>query len=157
MTNVSNLPVYQGWHDWHVDGPAHNGRYHKFFIMVNKSTEAGAQELTNVKVIPANAFYTAGCTWNKFVSKITARQISFETMKPYHMHGNWFTGPESRFLEEQRQIWGVHRHWHAYESLGCTIGLNPGDVLFFREDVFHRTQDMILDRVSFIIDVLRFP
>ena len=30
-------------------------------------------------------------------------------------------------------------------------------MVFWREDVWHRTQDMALDRVGFIADVLRFP
>ena len=29
LTTISNMSVYQGWHDWHTDGPAHHGRYHK--------------------------------------------------------------------------------------------------------------------------------
>ena len=35
--------------------------------------------------------------------------------------------------------------------------LAAGDALFFREDVWHRTQDETLDRVAFIMDVLRLP
>merc|ERR1711969_10821 len=36
LTEVTNHSVYQGWHDWHQDGPAAYGRLHKAFIMVHK-------------------------------------------------------------------------------------------------------------------------
>ena len=43
------------------------------------------------------------------------------------------------------------------EGLGCDVPLDPGDVLFFREDLFHRTQDVLHDRIALIIDVWRMP
>uniref|UniRef100_A0A7S2DAN9 Uncharacterized protein n=1 Tax=Haptolina brevifila TaxID=156173 RepID=A0A7S2DAN9_9EUKA len=55
------------------------------------------------------------------------------------------------------RLWGVNDQWHGFERLGCDIPLDPGDMLFFREDVWHRTQDMDLDRIGLIVDVLRFP
>ena len=33
----------------------------------------------------------------------------------------------------------------------------PGDVLIFREDVWHRTQDVLHDRTALIVDIMRFP
>ena len=45
----------------------------------------------------------------------------------------------------------------ADNRLGCDVPLHPGDVLFWREDVWHRTQDVEVDRVALRIDVLRFP
>ena len=39
----------------------------------------------------------------------------------------------------------------------CRPRLYPGDILFFREDVWHSTQDMALDRISLILDVWRMP
>ena len=35
--------------------------------------------------------------------------------------------------------------------------LAPGDLLFTRDDVWHRTQDLSQDRLALKIDVLRFP
>ena len=46
--------------------------------------------------------------------------------------------------------------WNDPAAL-CAPRLLPGDVLFFREDVFHRTQDALLDRLALIVDVLRVP
>lgn len=43
------------------------------------------------------------------------------------------------------------------ERLGCKLQLTPGDMLFFREDVVHRTQDLECDRLAFSVPILRFP
>ena len=45
----------------------------------------------------------------------------------------------------------------AMEAFDCKPQLYPGDILFFREDVWHSTQDTMLDRISLIIDVWRMP
>ena len=39
------------------------------------------------------------------------------------------------------------------DELGCTPEANPGDAIFFREDVLHRTQDTEVDRLTIIVDV----
>jgi len=43
------------------------------------------------------------------------------------------------------------------EQFKCSTVMRPGDVLFFREDVFHKTQDTLTDRVSLILDIFRVP
>ena len=43
------------------------------------------------------------------------------------------------------------------DELACTIPMRPGDVLFFRDDIWHRTADMSIDRTALIIDILRLP
>ena len=48
------------------------------------------------------------------------------------------------------------RHWQQ-EHFKCSPALHPGDVIFFREDVWHKTQDALLDRVSLIVDIYRVP
>ena len=45
----------------------------------------------------------------------------------------------------------------AMEKFECRPRLYPGDILFFREDVWHSTQDTALDRISLILDVWRMP
>ena len=35
--------------------------------------------------------------------------------------------------------------------------MEPGDLLFFREDTWHRTQDMDVNRLGLILDILRLP
>ena len=137
-------PMYQGWHDWHIDGTASNGRFHKFFLMVNKSTAEGHTELTNVKLVPADVLYAHTCTWEEHAR---------EAGKTKGMLLN----PLSELSREKMVAWGIRDDWHAYEKLGCDIPMDPGDMLFFREDVWHRTQDMRLDRVALIMDVFRAP
>ena len=53
--------------------------------------------------------------------------------------------------------WGVAGEDRHINRLGCDVPLDPGDVLFWREDVWHRTQGVEVDRVALRIDVLRFP
>ncbi len=36
-------------------------------------------------------------------------------------------------------------------DVGCTVELDAGDVLFFEEDVYHRTQNLLADRVALLI------
>lgn len=43
-----------------------------------------------------------------------------------------------------------------FESVSCDIPMDPGDILFFREDVWHRTQDTLHDRIALIIDIERY-
>ena len=38
---------------------------------------------------------------------------------------------------------------------GCRVSMQPGDLLFFREDVWHRTQDVRVDRLAFSVPVFR--
>ena len=35
--------------------------------------------------------------------------------------------------------------------------MQPGDAIFFREDVWHRTQDTLVDRLALIVDIYRVP
>ena len=144
--NFSIPPVYQGWHDWHIDGPAEHGRYHKIFVMVNKSTAPAHRALTNVKLVPASALYESFGSFQKYAARAGQREDL--------MHPPFADGEAG---ENKRRAWGLRHDWHAYESLGCDIPMSPGDILFFREDVWHRTQDMHLDRVSLIMDVFRLP
>jgi hypothetical protein len=39
------------------------------------------------------------------------------------------------------------------EAVGCTLALAAGDVAFFEEDVYHRTQDLLAERVALLVNV----
>lgn len=41
---------------------------------------------------------------------------------------------------------------HEY---GCEVTMQPGDMLFFREDVWHRTQDIDIDRIALSTPIFR--
>ena len=39
------------------------------------------------------------------------------------------------------------------ERVGCALTLDEGDVVFFAEDVYHRTQDLLAERVALLVNV----
>ena len=49
----------------------------------------------------------------------------------------------------------ARRAWErdALEAQACCPRLDPGDAVFYREDVAHRTQDEEVDRLSMVIQV----
>ena len=63
ITQATGLPIYQGWHGWHIDGAAKVGRYHKLFLMVNKSDEPEQRAITNVRLIPPASGQMYGCAF----------------------------------------------------------------------------------------------
>ena len=70
----------------------------------------------------------------------------------------WFRGMADDALSRRKLVaWGVPSGRRAVERVGCDVPLAPGDVLFWREDAWHRTQDMRFDRVALRIDIVRFP
>ena len=144
----------QGWHDWHTDGPSHYGRYHKMFVMVDKEDAPRSQAHTNVKLIPAETLYAHAKCFGNFSEEP-------EGILHHHYRDVW---PRSNMSRDERhararliQAWGMNVLWHGLERLGCTVPLNPGDLLFFREDTWHRTQDMDRDRIGLIMDILTLP
>lgn len=124
---LNDTSIFQGFHDWHQDGPAVVGRFHKAFVMVSKN-------------------------------RSTARP----TGGPALNHANLVALPAYERYQRNCQILGKDGDaWQDLANpLSCTgdhAKLAPGDVLFFREDVHHRTQDSHIDRVSLIIDIHRQP
>ena len=148
LTKMSNVSIYQGWHDWHTDGPAHYGRYHKAFLMVQKGDGDGSRpvnrERTNVALIPSHKFYAHGECFADFSSADS----------PEAMHDAPLLNNSD---QTKRRSWGFHHRWHGFERLGCAIPMDPGDVIIWREDVWHRTQDMEDNRIALIMDILRWP
>jgi len=131
LTMAFHAPVHTGFHDWHTDGPSQDGgRYHKLFIMVDKDSRNGTlRNHTNLMLIPRISFYK-----------------HFRRMER-----NSFTMGYARMLL-YKYLGRIH-FYHGLNQLACTPILDPGDALFFREDVWHRTQDMKANRFSLIIDI----
>ena len=71
--------------------------------------------------------------------------------------GSFGEQPSPTTRERKLKAWGVPSDWAAIDRLGCNVSLDPGDILFWREDVWHRTQDVALDRVALRIDIQRLP
>lgn len=162
LTNMSNTTTYQGYHDWHTDGPAVDGRYHKIFYMVNKSSAPGDRRRTNIKLIPADVLYAHKC---EFESTQQAGSPGRDAWSRIHRdddlgHPAPTADPDDAQLKKasmKQRALGFRNGWNDLESLGCVVDLDPGDLVFFREDVWHRTQDMLLDRVGLILDIFRWP
>ena len=132
LTNLSSLPVHMGYHDWHMDGPHDFGRVHKAFLMVDKHvrTESAAaaaddRQATNIVLMPASTRYAHNCALHAALAETGEGRAHNATLEALH------------------------------EQFGCAVALDPGDLLFFREDVWHRTQDTRRDRLALILDVAR--
>ena len=165
LTAVSNTSVYQGWHDWHADGPSHYGRYHKIFVMVDKAGAPATAQQTNVRLIPADTLYAHAPCFERFANEEGSITREFSRDGSESRLGlfrdAWPRANDSQAVRNAKahriRMWGMNNLWHGFERLGCKIPMNPGDVLFFREDIWHRTQDMTNDRIGLILDILRFP
>jgi len=151
---VTNRSAYLGWHDWHTDGPSHYGRYHKVFIMVWKNETTGADAATtNVRLAHARALADHACQREDYEDLASDPDV----VAQHRFRGKWDVEDQARggdlardrsqLNQERMRAWGIRHDWHGFEHLGCDIAMDPGDVLFFREDVWHRTQDMLQARV----------
>ena len=123
LNGSSTFQAGQGYHSWHLDGPAAAGRHHKAWVLISKnqsttrsSRNSSCATLSNLEPVPAAVRYAHNC-------QLSPSQDS----------------------------------WVRELPLGCQPWMVPGDVLFFREDVWHRSQDVALDRLSFIIHIYRTP
>ena len=137
LTEATNLPLHTGFHDWHQDGPSSDGgRFHKLFVMVDKSPPGNhtmdsfpLKNATNLIVIPTRLYY------------LHERRIERQS----HTMGT--------LRKRLYEYIGRNPLYHGFDELGCTVHMDPGDALFFREDVWHRTQDMRAKRFSLIFDI----
>lgn len=153
ITKETSVPVTNGYHDWHIDGPATGagneevGRYNKVFIMVYKDA-AHDLHRTNVRLAPNSA---------KRGFDQRGNPIWAPVRKPIP---TWFDeqrggGPSSGF--KPLRTWYLRDDWDDIEHNACDIPLVPGDILITRQDVWHRTQDIFQDRMLLKVDVFRPP
>eukprot|EP00466_Bigelowiella_natans_P002470 jgi/Bigna1/91670/estExt_fgenesh1_pg.C_1120006 len=146
FTKKTGIPIYTGYHGWHTDGPDQmGGRFHKLFIMVEKTVNGNAASSSTIE-----------------------EEEEEEEEELLLRHSNLRVIPkilESRlfeFIEQNRHLlkpaWrytgltGIVMDW-LMEQIGCTIEMDVGDALFFRENVKHRTQDMVVSRYAMILDI----
>eukprot|EP00467_Chlorarachnion_reptans_P025238 CAMPEP_0114537408 /NCGR_PEP_ID=MMETSP0109-20121206/29564_1 /TAXON_ID=29199 /ORGANISM="Chlorarachnion reptans, Strain CCCM449" /LENGTH=268 /DNA_ID=CAMNT_0001721299 /DNA_START=236 /DNA_END=1042 /DNA_ORIENTATION=- len=127
VTIWTGFPLYTGYHGWHADGPdPHGGRYHKIFTMVWKEGSKYSKEHSNLMLIPYQMQMVAAKSplFLKYADAIEFySRISSATM------GN------------------------VMDELACTVKMDPGDIIFFSENIQHRTQDMQVSRFAIIFDV----
>lgn len=129
---LNDTSTWQGFHGWHMDGPPAAGRSHKVFVLVskNRSTARMAAGGDDAQGPTGRRLASAASTTNLVAASAGVRYAQNCEMS----------------------------HIDEFDySTACESWMQPGDVLFFREDVHHRTQDALLDRVALIVDVLRLP
>lgn len=99
---------------------------------------------------------TKGMAWHRVHWPFAVDESGLEL--PWHdaAEEHTFAREPSRTRVRKLLAWGVRSGWPIIERLACDVPLDPGDVLFTRDDVWHRTQDLSQDRLALKIDVLRF-
>lgn len=153
VTKETSVPVTNGYHDWHIDGPATGvgkeevGRYNKVFIMVYKD-DASDLHRTNVRLAPNSAKQGFDGEGNPIWDRVR---------KPIP---TWFDeqrrgGPSAGFAS--MRAWYLRDDWDDIEHNACDVPLLPGDILITRQDVWHRTQDILQDRMLLKVDMFRPP
>jgi len=120
---------FNGYHGWHQDGPGPVGRFHKAFVLVSKNRSTMRHDPRNHPV--------AALKTNLAAVPASARYAHNCALLEGDREGESFDNDP----------------WQ------CTPpgGMQSGDVIFFREDVWHRTQDAVVDRVALIVDIYRVP
>ena len=146
-TKVSGLSLYNGYHDWHVDGQsldesgAEDGRFHKLFIMLLRGPPENSLH-TNLRIAPnryKHGFDTSGVPLWK-----NEHNVNNSDMQLYE-----------RIHSSRRRVWGLRDDWQQIENVGCNAIMGIGDATLTREDVWHRTQDIKQDRLLLKIDIWR--
>ncbi len=116
--------------------PVHQGRHgwhqdggpdHKFFLVLRKELSTHA----NIKLFPWDVFYACG-------PKAVPPDIV------HRNQGHWvaFDSGQSKSF------------YFDTDAVACTPHLDVGDVVFFREDVYHDTQDVTAGRMALIFNVV---
>ena len=156
---------YNGYHDWHVDGPATYGREHKMYVLVAKGGVSNLSRVhSNLRVVPSygQSWYwehqTRPC-WDP--PEVRGCNASFCDEYGWNASRCVTRTKEDHIFSEvgrdQLTSWHVPDDWAGIDRLACDVPLDPGDVLFWREDVWHRTQDLKFDRRALRIDIRRLP
>ena len=120
-----NVSLYNGYHDWHVDGPSFNratgverGRYHKAFFMIAKEGAHDAYR-TNLRVA-SNEFKVPG----QYDTRGQPIWRSLPKAKP-----TWFSEDASngnswwdrlsnwRYWHRPWKLWGVRDDWDDIEQV----------------------------------------
>ena len=119
--------------DWHVDGDGSRGvRLHKLWLLLEKEEGAEGRAHGNIVVAPSTG-----------LDSLTAAALAVDPqplLRPKR-------SPKVPLAEDPFAQ-------DLLERIGCTVALDPGDAVFFTEDVWHRTQDLLADRLAMLLNVV---
>mmetsp|Transcript_24174 Transcript_24174/g.33521 ORF Transcript_24174/g.33521 Transcript_24174/m.33521 type:complete len:450 (+) Transcript_24174:118-1467(+) len=126
LTMKHNRPVFDGYHDWHMDttgvGIQGEGDVHEWlgWVMIERNVseavkDTGKHPGTGLVVIPVDAY-----------------------------------------AEYQERIpeWDFECRKKLYEEISCTLQLDEGDFVIYRADMLHRSQDRNNDRIALTVDIV---
>ena len=154
LTMVSNRSAYCGWH------ARHDAAEQFFYTSTMHARILITARVVAVPVIPWQDWHTDGPAENVgryhkifvMVWKDKPRTRNATNVRLAHAGALAAHGACEPNLDR------VQNWQHLlFERVACNIPMDAGDVLFFREDIWHRTQNMDEPRISLILDVLRFP
>ena len=94
ITQATGLPIYQGWHGWHLDGPAAAGRFHKLFIMVDKRRGPGYTPHTNVLLVPPASAEAHACAFRPLMEAVMQSEVG-RTYRSSHFGTDGSSAPPS--------------------------------------------------------------
>ena len=110
--------------NWHVDNQGSNGSFNPHWLLLMVHKQQGTSEQVRVE---------------KHANLCVVPTTSVDQCDT----------PEARQQAlDDRKLWT-----DLWEKLSCCPDLQPGDAVFYREDVAHRTQDQLIDRLSMVITI----
>ena len=146
---------------WHIDGPVDRPRIHKFWAMLEREEQGQGREHSNFLVTPSDALEAVA---QAAMQQQQQQQGSGDGGSVGGSVGGDFARrdavkQEAMGVEELNQNIGNNGKPGGSESaaildsVACMPVLEPGDVLFLFEDVYHRPQDTFSDRVAMLVNV----
>ena len=115
-----------------MDGDGYRrSRIHKLFVLLHKEAGEAARGHANLVLAPSTGLDALADAVQ------TAQQQPQEQQQQQSLSARSSPSSEEALLE----------------AIGCPIALESGDAIFFAEDVYHRTQDLLAERVAMLLNV----
>ena len=137
LTHRIHLPVWPGFHDWHVDGDAEDvSASGLVWVMIEKNCSAdgvgGRRGDSNLVLVPANAYAV-------YEERL---QALLDGMPPQSSFAvDWHT-------DEQEYC-----RYAMLNEISCLVKTAPGDAVAYTSNLWHRTQDALSDREALSCDL----
>ena len=146
-------PWYSCATDWHVDGGA---RGYNLWLLLHKShaVDAKAEDeidasvvrnYSNIKVVP----YDNARALCSLAARLNA-SMSASARQPGCLDGLDCPSADQPFDDDATN----NMDEAALEAASCRVDADPGDALLLFPGVFHRTQDLRVDRVAMLTEAL---